>query len=266
MIRRHTLRRLVAAAPLCAALVAGGCTAIGTDSKAALTAQKEVEAEAAKNDVALKLARAARDAGDMTSAVNLYTSAIEHKPDDMGIMVELGEAQLGAGTIDGAIETFNKVNKKSSARLGALLGLERAYLMLREPTKALTFADAAVARAPKDKRAQIGQGVAMDMLGRHAEAQLRYRKAIAIDPYDVAARSDLALSLALTGQYDEAIKIMTPIARAPDATPRLRQNLALIYGLKGDMAAARALSRVDLNTAQTNGNLRFFALVRAKKK
>ncbi len=57
---------------------------------------------------------------------------------------------------------------------------------------------------------------------------------------------------------------MTPIARAPNATPRLRQNLALIYGLKGDDAAARALSRIDLSKAQADGNLNFFDLVRAR--
>jgi Flp pilus assembly protein TadD len=58
---------------------------------------------------------------------------------------------------------------------------------------------------------------------------------------------------------------MVPIARAPSATPRLRQNLALIYGLKGDLNAARALSRVDLDAKSTDENLKFFAMVRSQK-
>ena len=89
---------------------------------------------------------------------------------------------------------------------------------------------------------------------------------LAVSPFDVAARSNLALSLAMTRAYDQAIQIMTPIARAPSATPRLRQNLALIYGLKGDAPAARALSRTDLTVQQTDGNLQFFAMVRGDGK
>lgn len=254
----------IAAAPALAValLLLGGCAGMDPHGKQIAANKAEAEAAASRSGVVLKLARAARDAGDLHSAVNLYKSAISHPPVDDHVRVELGEAQLGTGAIDAAIATFNKVGAKSPAQLGAALGLERAELMLREPAKALVHADRAVALAPRNKRALVGRGVALDMLGHHAKAQASYRAAVAIDPYDVAARSNLALSLALTRQYDEAIRIMTPIARAPSATPRLRQNLALIYGLKGDQSAARALSRSDLTVQQTDGNMQFFAMVR----
>ena len=263
--RRH-LRVAGSVLSLCTLVTVGGCAGLDVDGKGAAQIRQETESAVADNDVALKLARAAGEAGDLASAVNLYKSVIATRPGDDAVLVELGEAQLGTGAVDDAVQTFSRVDAKSPAHLGALLGLERAYLMLRDPVKALTYADSANALAPNDKRVQIGRGVALDMLARHPEAQACYRKAVAIDPHDVAARSDLALSLALTGGFDEAIRIMTPIARDPSATPRLRQNLALIYGLKGDAPAARALSRVDLDTTQTDANLRFFAMVRHDKK
>jgi len=263
---RRRLRAAGTVLSLCSLAAVGACAGLDVNGKAAVETRKEAEAAVADNDVALKLARAAGEAGDMASAVNLYKSVIATRPGDDAVLVELGEAQLGTGAVDDAIETFGKVRAKSPAQLGAMLGLERAHLMLREPDKALTYADGAITLAPNDKRAQIGRGVALDMLARHGEAQACYRKAIAIDPHDIAARSDLALSLALTGQFDEAVRIMTPIARDPAATPRLRQNLALIYGLKGDAPAARTISRVDLDSALTDANLRFFAMVRQAKK
>lgn len=263
--QRH-LRAARTGLSLCALVIAGGCAALDVDGKGAAQIRADTNAAVADNNVALKLAHAAGEAGDLASAVSLYKSIVAANAGDDAVLVELGEAQLGIGAVDDAVQTFSKVGAKSPSQLGAQLGMERAYLMLRDPAKALSYADSAMALAPNDKRVQIARGVALDMLGRHTEAQPCYRKAIAIDPHDIAARSDLALSLALTGGFDEAIAIMTPIARDPSATPRLRQNLALIYGLKGDAPAARTLSRVDLDTTQTDTNLRFFAMVRQDEK
>ncbi len=244
------------------ALLLSGCSTFDNREEQA-AARHETESAVAENAVALKLARVARQAGDHASAVNLFKAAVTAAPNDAAIAVELGEAQLETGAVDDAIATFEKIDPASSARLGATLGLARAQLMLRAPARALAYADAAVALAPRDKRAQIGRGVALDMLGRHRDAQICYRTAMAIDPHDVAARSDLALSLAFTGGFDEAIAILTPLARAPSATARIRQNLALVYGLKGDAAAARTLSRADLTAQQAEANLKFFAAVRS---
>jgi Flp pilus assembly protein TadD len=90
------------------------------------------------------------------------------------------------------------------------------------------------------------------------QAQVSYRAVLAIAPHNVAARSDLALSLALTGQFDEAVDL-TSMARPSTATPRVRQNLALIYGLAGDAAQAGALSRVDLDSTMTLGSSRSYS-------
>jgi len=78
----------------------------------------------------------------------------------------------------------------------------------------------------------------------------------------VAARNNLALSLALIGQFSEALEIITPMAKSLNATSRVRQNLALIYGLMGDRSRAEAVSRLDLDAPATASNLRFFEQVR----
>jgi Flp pilus assembly protein TadD len=76
----------------------------------------------------------------------------------------------------------------------------------------------------------------------------------------VAARNDLALSLALGGKYDEATDILAPIARSASATAADRQNLAFVYGMKGDHDAALALSRIDLSETASQANARFFTV------
>jgi hypothetical protein len=58
---------------------------------------------------------------------------------------------------------------------------------------------------------------------------------------------------------------MQPIALSSDATTRSRQNLALIYGLKGDEAKAASLSRLDLDPSTAAANLRLFKIVRTSE-
>lgn len=267
--RKSLDERLALRIVLCfaAALAVANCGAVDSPSNGSANGSAAKDAAVAVTQEqfgpTLRLARVSRANGDLASAINLYRGAAAIKPTDQTVLIELGDTLVDAGSMDDAIDVYQKVDQKSDAWLGALLGLERAYLTLAEPKKALQYADQANALAPQDHRVLIGRGVALDMVGRHAEAQQSYRALLAVTPHDVAARNDLALSLAMTKQFDEAIDIMTAMARSSTATPRIRQNLALIYGLAGDSQRAAALSRVDLDAATTEANLHFFEFVRS---
>lgn len=242
-----------------AVLVMAHATAAAAGSKppkAAVAAADDVQ-------TALQMARAARVAGDPGAAAPLYRKALALRPDAM-VQAELGDVLLQAGLIDDAIGAYEAVDAGSPARVSALLGLQRAYAGLDQPQKALAYAQQAAELGPRDERAQIGFGVALDAAGRHGEAQAAYRRALAVAPRSVAARNDLALSLALTGAYDEAIDLLVPIAKSANASPQARQNLAMVYGLKGDREQALALGRVDLDAAQAEANVRLFDLARAR--
>jgi Flp pilus assembly protein TadD len=241
-----------------------GCAFLSTqdsrDTAAAASAPSGVD-----TGQALRIARASRDAGDFASAINLYRSVLAAKPGDPALVVELGDTLVEAGLADDAIDVYGRIDAASAARLPALLGLTRAYLAISQPEKALENAEQAVILAPTDERAVIARAVSLDMLGRHAEAQAGYRAVLLTTPRSVAARNNLSLSLAMTGQLDEALAIIEPMARSPAAKPQTRQNLALIYGLMGDDARAAAVSRLDLDDATTTANLSFFERVRSSK-
>ena len=250
---------------LAAAFGLASCGSVATRTSEDAAARAKLTQQVAHEQFgpALRLARASRASGDLASAINLYSSVVAIKPADPAVMLELGDTLVDAGALDEAVEVYRKVETGSSAWLGAQLGLQQAYLKLGEPEKSLLFADQAMTVAPQDHRVLVCRGVTLDMLGRHVDAQESYRAVLAGAPHDVAARNDLALSLALTGRFGEAEDIMTSMARSSTATPRIRQNLALIYGLAGDPSHAGALSRMDLDAITTEGNLRFFELARS---
>ena len=214
------------------------------------------------SEASLRVARALRAAGDAQAAAPIYRDLTAQLGPDAPLRIEYGDALLEGNFIDEAMGVYGAA--PGSAR--AQLGLARAQLALDQPAKALPFAERAVTLAPKDVAALIGKGVVLDRLGRHGEAQASYRAALAEAPRSVAARTDLALSLALGGRCDEALEILEPIARSAAATPRDRQNLAFVYGLKGDAAAARSLGRADLDAATAAGNADFLALAHEQLK
>lgn len=248
--RMRTAARLAAVLAALSPLFLSGCATLspgGHDRAAA--------AEPVAQD--LRLARAARAAGDFASAVNLYNSALNVRPDDPEILVELGDTLLQIGAVEEAREAYGRVGPDAAARFGAELGLGRAELARHDPEAALGYFAKADELEPGDRRVLLGRGVALDLLKRHPEAQAAYEAVLEADPHDVAARNNLALSLAFARDYEAAEKILTPLARSPKATPRIRQNLALIYALGGDRERALAQSRVDLSAADTEANLAF---------
>ena len=149
-------------------------------------------------------------------------------PNNPQILLELGRIQLGAGNAQ-----------------GALTNLERAH-----------------ARAPRDVAITTAQGIALDRLSRHTEAQAVYREGLLRNPTDFALLSNLGLSLGLSGQTSEGITILRELVRDGAATANTRGNLALVYGLGGrDREAAATLSN-DLSPAQIQNNLAYYRELR----
>jgi Flp pilus assembly protein TadD len=98
------------------------------------------------------------------------------------VRAEFGNVLLAANMPDDAIDAFSQVPPGAAERLDALLGLTKAHIALAQPTQALAAADQALARAPHDERVLVDRGVALDSLGRHAEAPASYRAALAAAP------------------------------------------------------------------------------------
>ncbi|MGI8706285.1 MAG: SPOR domain-containing protein [Sphingomicrobium sp.] len=63
---------------------------------------------------------------------------------------------------------------------------------------------------------------------------------------DMLDPANFGLALALAGRPDDAVAILNQVARVPGADARVRQNLALAYGLSGDWTMARTVAAQDV--------------------
>lgn len=72
---------------------------------------------------------------------------------------------------------------------------------------------------------------------------------------------DAGLAYALAGQAQRGVELLTQAARAPDATARTRQNLALAYALAGQWARAKVVAGQDLDPAAVDARMRDWAVL-----
>jgi Flp pilus assembly protein TadD len=99
------------------------------------------------------------------------------------------------------------------------------------------------------------QGAVLDQLGRHAEARHYYSNALKIMPNDPSVLSNLGLSYALTDNLKQAEDTLRKAVAQPGASPRVRQNLALIVGMQGRPDEAERIARVGLPSDQAEANV-----------
>ncbi len=211
----------------------------------------------------VKQADEARKAGDFDSAIPLYGRALQARPDGIEAKLGLGQAYLTLGLPDEAAALFRDVLQRRESDQAARRGLAMALISMGQASLAERQLEAAVIADGRDYRTLNAYGVVLDMMGRHAEAQARYLQGIAVAPDFVALRSNYGLSLAISGQPQEAIAQLLPLANSRAADGRVRQNLAFAYAMNGDLENCLQVSRRDLDEASAQRQLQYFMQLRS---
>ncbi len=162
------------------------------------------------------MARTALEAGKTSKAVTLAEAAVSASPRDGSYRALLGQAYLSDGRFASAAAVLTEAME---------LGVTDSNTVL-----ALTLANIAQNKTPE----------AMALLN-------AYR--------DSLPAPDTGLALALAGDNESAIYVLSEAARADGASARTRQNLALALALSGRWAQARILASQDLSLAKVEGRM-----------
>lgn len=161
-------------------------------------------------------ARDALEAGKPTKAVALAEAAVAGNPRDAGYRALLGQAYLNDGRFASATSALGDAMELGAKDGNTVIALTLAY----------------IAQGKNDQ--------ATDLLKRN---------------FDVVPAADMGLALALAGDTNSAIYMLTEAARSPEATARTRQNLALALALSGRWAQARVLAAQDLSLDKIEGRM-----------
>lgn len=224
------------------------------------------DAAAVDREVAAAMMRAgdaSRKRGDFAAAAGFYRRAQNADPKAAEPLLGMGESLVAAGAAREAADAFRHALTIDGKNGRALRGLGNALIAQDQADLALAQFEKAIAADPKDYRAYSGLGVAYDSMAEHAKAQEYYYAGLEIAPDDTTLRSNLGLSLTFAGHYKGAIEILRPMALRPGSTARDRQNLALAYGLSGDVEQAKKFARMDMDSREVDRNLNYYAQLRS---
>ncbi len=166
----------------------------------------------------MRVAETTARGGDVGTALTLFNRASMAAPDNPVPILRMAQLYYAVAAYKEAEVAYGRVIGIDPAHIDALRGLGNTLVALDEPERAIRPFEAAL-KIERDPRTLAGLGVAHDMAGRPARAQEIYRTGLAEHPDHLGLRNNLGLSLAMTGQTDEAIAILRKAANNPGPRP-----------------------------------------------
>lgn len=221
MIRMPYVRPVLA--KLAASTLVLGVTMVGCKPATEGSRPRSAAQAVTPEQIAANAGRAAAAAlgrGDLDAAVRLAETAVSLSPRDAGHRTTLAELYLKSGRFDSAAAAYRDALQLNPGDPRASLSLALTEIGIGENDKAVATLKAA-----------NGQ----------------------------VAPADHGLALALAGDKQGAIALLTAAARADGATARVRQNLALAHALAGDWAQARTIAAQDVPADELDARMTAWA-------
>lgn len=182
-------------------------------------------------------------------------------PEQVAQKEQEAKQALHAGQTDKAAGLYRSILQAQPDNAAALAGLARTQVMQGKLAEAEANYAKSVDVTPMPSTF-AGYGAVFDLKGNHAGAQDAYRRGLAMDPDHPGLRNNMALSLAMTGQYDKAVDILKSVVdKAPDNT-EYKGNLALVYALNGQDNAARRSLMTFLKPDEVERNMFIYGRMR----
>ena len=243
--------RLLASVALVAllALPVAGCKTTGDDTTGSIGAdatprsdaewRQSLEASGARYranpddpDAAMVYARGLRATDQRAQAVAVLEQASIRNPTNMPLLGAYGRALAESGDLNQALEVLGRAHTPDNP----------------------------------DWRVLNAQGAVLDQLGRHPEAQRHYSSALKIVPDEPSVLSNLGLSYLLMKDLPRAEVTLRRALAQPNADPKVRQNLALVVGLRGRFDDAEKIAREGLSDAEASANVGYLRQMLAQQK
>ncbi len=203
-----------------------------------------------KGKLPLDAAAAAFDKGDYPTALACAARACAQSPDDVLAHTERGRALTELGQLDEAKQAFAHALAVDPDSLDALAGAAHLYALALPSghendglgrlyaARGFELAHQADLREERRRFARM-EAVALNDLGRSAEALERARDVLATDPKDEDARYEEALALFELCRFDEAKPALTALTSVERFAGPAHQHLGVLAEREGEAGLAK---------------------------
>ncbi len=192
-------------------------------------------------DSMIRIAQKARSSGNTEAAVNFYNKALSMEENNTYAYLGLAEVYIDMNLLDAA-EGYIKKAETNGAPIEKTAYLKGKIFLLRGND---TAAEKEFLKCASSVDALNALGAIYDGRGEHAKARDLYKQVISRSPNYIDAYNNMGLSFMIEEDYKNAIFYLENACALPDANAAYRSNLALAYGLSGQMNKAKTIYQQD---------------------
>ncbi|THD37720.1 MAG: SPOR domain-containing protein [Sphingomonas sp.] len=192
-----------------------------------------------------------RDADALAADMRILAA----NPVDIEALITAGELTLRMGDTTAAAGFFTRAEKLDPNNPRVKAGMGSLMVRAERPGMALLRFQEAERRGLSPSKFAADRGLAYDLIGQQDRAQRDYRLALADGPDDEATRR-YALSLGISGQKDEALRLLDPLVRRSDRAAW--RDRAFILAMSGDTNGAERIAATMMSPGLGAGLTPFF--------
>lgn len=213
---------------------------------------------AAQDPNVLNVADAAIAGGDPAMALKVSQSVLAADPHNLDALYHEAAAYYAVQRCEDAVAAYKVALGLDPHSSQAETGIGRC-LLKRDAVQAEQAFAAAVADDPSNAAAQNDLGIARDLNGNFAGATGPYQQALLLAPGNTATEVNLGLSLALSGDANDALQYLGPLANGAGATAKIREDYATALLAAGRGDEARQVLEVDMTPEQADAAIQTLA-------
>ena len=208
-------------------------------------------------------AEQAEQARDYGKALAYYQQLADTNPQNFQYRLKQAENARRIAKYQQAVEAYDKVLAQNPQNLEALEGKGLTYIAQAQFSKAGPLLEQVMKRNAQRWRTLNGVGLLFVAKNLPNEALSYFDAALSQQADRFVVLNNSGLTLALTGDYSRAIRALRQASQATRNDEQDRQrvdmNLALIYGLSGNLDQAEKLASRHLSREAVHNNLGFYA-------
>jgi tetratricopeptide (TPR) repeat protein len=197
------------------------------------------------------------DEGMARRAVEQYKAITDQDPKDVDSLVMLGRLDRVLNSSVDAEAAFKKALAVDPENEDAMTGLASVYSDRGDAKEASAILEK-LAQSNPSPRALVSLATNYEQMKEYALAADAYKKALAIDPSRLELKSQMAQDLALSQQYDEALKAYRELADANAQDPEPLARMAQICEEQHKLADARGYMDKALAVDRDNMEIRYY--------
>ncbi|HWT12469.1 MAG TPA: tetratricopeptide repeat protein, partial [Allosphingosinicella sp.] len=172
---------------------------------------------------------------DNGAELRRHLTTLADNPRSLDALIGAGRAANESGDAEAALSFFGRADELSPRNPRIKAGMASALVQMGRAQAALNLFAQAIALGAPEAEIAGDRGLAYDMIGDPRRAQRDYTLALRRRD-DAELRRRLALSLAISGQRDAALRMIDPQLRRNDRAAWRTQ--AFVLALTGDAAGA----------------------------